>query len=56
MFQTVNLAFPPQAGCDKKPRGWAFPHNGKLLKVGVPNLVSFEEFVEEVKGTDVYTG
>nr|GEU68152.1 glutamate receptor 3.6-like [Tanacetum cinerariifolium] len=40
----------------KKPRGWVFPQNGKLLKIGVPNRVSFEEFVEEVKGTDVYKG
>lgn len=40
----------------KKPRGWVFPQNGKQLKIGVPNRVSFEEFVEEVKGTDVYRG
>ncbi|KAI3784407.1 hypothetical protein L1987_43506 [Smallanthus sonchifolius] len=40
----------------KKPRGWVFPHNGIQLKVGVPKRVSFKEFVEEVKGTDLYSG
>lgn len=40
----------------KKPRGWVFPQNGKQLRIGVPNRVSFKEFVEEVKGTDIYTG
>ncbi|XP_071733844.1 glutamate receptor 3.6-like [Rutidosis leptorrhynchoides] len=40
----------------KKPRGWVFPQNGNLLKIGVPNRVSFEEFVDEVKGTDIYRG
>ncbi|XP_076955605.1 glutamate receptor 3.6-like isoform X1 [Bidens hawaiensis] len=39
-----------------KPRGWVFPHNGNQLKVGVPKQVSFSEFVEEVKGTDMYKG
>nr|XP_043607944.1 glutamate receptor 3.6-like [Erigeron canadensis] len=40
----------------KKPRGWVFPQNGNQLKIGVPNRVSFEEFVGEVKGTDTYKG
>ncbi|GAA0171393.1 transmembrane signal receptor [Lithospermum erythrorhizon] len=29
----------------QKPRGWVFPHNGRELKIGVPNRVSFREFV-----------
>ncbi|XP_023770372.1 glutamate receptor 3.6 [Lactuca sativa] len=40
----------------KKPRGWVFPQNGNQLKIGVPNRVSFEEFVEEVNGSDSYQG
>ncbi|KVH92116.1 Extracellular ligand-binding receptor [Cynara cardunculus var. scolymus] len=40
----------------KKPRGWVFPQNGKQLKIGVPHRVSFEEFVEQVRGTDLYRG
>lgn len=40
----------------KKPRGWVFPQNGKQLKIGVPHRVSFEEFVEQVKGADLYRG
>ncbi|GAA0158600.1 transmembrane signal receptor [Lithospermum erythrorhizon] len=29
----------------QKPRGWVFPHNGRELKIGVPNRVSFRQFV-----------
>ncbi|KAF8410700.1 hypothetical protein HHK36_003234 [Tetracentron sinense] len=28
-----------------KPRGWVFPNNGKPLRIGVPNRVSYKEFV-----------
>ncbi|KAJ0753652.1 putative periplasmic binding protein-like I [Helianthus annuus] len=40
----------------KKPRGWVFPHNGNQLKIGVPKHVNFKEFVDQVKGTDMYEG
>ncbi|KAL8251540.1 hypothetical protein R6Q59_035233 [Mikania micrantha] len=40
----------------KKPLGWVFPHNGNQLKVGVPKQVSFKEFVEQIKETDMYRG
>ncbi|KAI3515041.1 hypothetical protein L1887_13790 [Cichorium endivia] len=40
----------------KKPRGWVFPQNGNQLKIGVPNRVSFKEFVEEEKESDLYKG
>lgn len=40
----------------EKPRGWVFPNNGKQLRVGVPNRVSFREFMEEVPGTDMFKG
>ncbi|KAJ0039931.1 hypothetical protein Pint_28731 [Pistacia integerrima] len=39
----------------EKPRGWVFPNNGRHLEIGVPNRVSFREFVS-VKGTDVISG
>ncbi|KAG6648271.1 hypothetical protein CIPAW_07G135700 [Carya illinoinensis] len=39
-----------------KPRGWVFPNNGKQLRIGVPNRVSFREFVSEVRGTDIFQG
>ncbi|KAF6175777.1 hypothetical protein GIB67_035904 [Kingdonia uniflora] len=28
-----------------KPRGWAFPNNGSPLRIGVPNRVTYKEFV-----------
>ncbi|KAF9618767.1 hypothetical protein IFM89_002462 [Coptis chinensis] len=39
-----------------KPRGWVFPDNGRQLRIGVPNRVSYQEFVSKVKGTDVVKG
>ncbi|THG08819.1 glutamate receptor 3.3-like [Camellia sinensis] len=35
-----------------KPRGWVFPNNGKQLRIGVPNRVSYREFVSQVRGTN----
>lgn len=39
-----------------KPRGWVFPNNGKQLKVGVPNRVSYKEFVSKMRGSDTFKG
>ncbi|KAH9662283.1 glutamate receptor 3.6 [Citrus sinensis] len=39
----------------QKPRGWVFPNNGRHLRIGVPNRVSFREFVS-VKGSDMTSG
>lgn len=39
-----------------KPRGWVFPNNGKLLRIGVPNRVSYKEFVSQIRGTDMFKG
>ncbi|WVZ09152.1 hypothetical protein V8G54_013682 [Vigna mungo] len=41
---------------DEKPRGWVFPNNGRLLKIGVPRGVSYHEFVSQIKGTDMFEG
>ncbi|XP_034226272.1 glutamate receptor 3.6-like [Prunus dulcis] len=38
----------------QKPRGWVFPDNGRKLRIGVPNRVSYREFVG-IKGTE-FTG
>ncbi|XP_061355028.1 glutamate receptor 3.6-like [Gastrolobium bilobum] len=40
----------------QKPRGWVFPSNGRLLKIGVPKRVSYREFVSQVQGTDMFKG
>ncbi|OAY71977.1 Glutamate receptor 3.1 [Ananas comosus] len=39
-----------------KPRGWVFPNNGKELRIGVPNRVSYREFISEAPGSDVVKG
>lgn len=33
----------------KPPRGWVFPNNGKPLKIGVPNRVSYTAYVSKDK-------
>ena len=40
----------------KTPRGWAFPNNGRQLIIGVPDRVSYHEFISRVKGTDMFKG
>ncbi|CAL1400058.1 unnamed protein product [Linum trigynum] len=40
----------------QKPRGWVFPNNGRHLAIGVPNRVSYREFIGQVPGTDTYSG
>ncbi|KAF7851064.1 hypothetical protein BT93_L4684 [Corymbia citriodora subsp. variegata] len=32
-----------------KPRGWVFPNNGKPLQIGVPNRVSYKQYVAKDK-------
>ncbi|XP_073114031.1 glutamate receptor 3.5 isoform X2 [Elaeis guineensis] len=39
-----------------KPRGWVFPNNGKPLRIGVPNKVSFKQFVSNNSGADNVSG
>jgi ionotropic glutamate receptor len=41
---------------DQKPRGWVFPNNGRLLRIGVPIGVSYRQFVSQVPGTDTFQG
>uniref|UniRef100_A0A1D1ZJS5 Glutamate receptor n=1 Tax=Anthurium amnicola TaxID=1678845 RepID=A0A1D1ZJS5_9ARAE len=39
-----------------KPRGWVFPNNGKELKIGVPNRVSYREFISETQDSGMVKG
>lgn len=45
-------------GKTEKPRGWVFPNNGRQLRIGVPNRVSYQDFVSlsRVNGTDEVQG
>ncbi|KAK8568373.1 hypothetical protein V6N13_106297 [Hibiscus sabdariffa] len=43
-------------GGTTRPRGWVFPNNGRQLRIGVPNRVSFRDFVSVVNGTDKEQG
>ncbi|KAF8410637.1 hypothetical protein HHK36_003169 [Tetracentron sinense] len=49
-----NVIWPGET--TKKPRGWVFPNNGRQLRIGVPNRVSYQEFVSQVSGTDMIKG
>ncbi|XP_073219429.1 glutamate receptor 3.6-like isoform X2 [Cicer arietinum] len=40
----------------QRPRGWVFPNNGKLLKIGVPKRFSYREFISQVQSTDTFKG
>lgn len=40
----------------EKPRGWVFPNNGKVLRIGVPNRISYREFIALEPGTDQFKG
>ncbi|GAB2279389.1 hypothetical protein Dimus_014032 [Dionaea muscipula] len=39
-----------------KPRGWVFPNNGRRLRIGVPNRVSYREFIDYSSSTGTFTG
>lgn len=43
-------------GVTSKPRGWVFPNNGRQLRIGVPNRVSYRDFVFKVNGSDIVHG
>lgn len=40
----------------EKPRGWVFPNRGTELRIGVPDRVSFREFVTRSPGTGFIKG
>ncbi|KAL4577794.1 hypothetical protein LXL04_013908 [Taraxacum kok-saghyz] len=49
-----NVIWPGQTV--QKPRGWIFANNGNQLKIGVPNRVSFQEFVGQSKDNYAFKG
>ncbi|GFY87737.1 glutamate receptor 3.6 [Actinidia rufa] len=52
--QLYGVIWPGQT--TQKPRGWVLSNNGRLLKFGVPNRVSFPEFIGVVPGTNMFKG
>ncbi|XP_057440801.1 glutamate receptor 3.2 isoform X2 [Lotus japonicus] len=40
----------------EKPRGWVFPNNGRQLRIGVPNRVSYGDMVSQTNGTTAVQG
>ncbi|XP_059623348.1 glutamate receptor 3.6-like [Cornus florida] len=52
--QLYGAVWPGQT--TQKPRGWVFPNNGRHLKIGVPNRVSYREFIAQIPGTDMFKG
>lgn len=39
-----------------QPRGWVFPNNGRQLRIGVPNRVSYRDFVSQDEDSGVIRG
>ncbi|XP_073118661.1 glutamate receptor 3.2 isoform X2 [Henckelia pumila] len=39
-----------------KPRGWVFPHNGRPLRIGIPDRVSYKAFISEDEKTNEIHG
>ncbi|GLT46036.1 hypothetical protein SLA2020_198260 [Shorea laevis] len=52
--QLHNVIWPGETS--STPRGWVFPNDGRQLRIGVPNRVSFKEFVSQEKGTGTFKG
>uniref|UniRef100_A0A5B6ZS34 Glutamate receptor n=1 Tax=Davidia involucrata TaxID=16924 RepID=A0A5B6ZS34_DAVIN len=52
--QLYSVIWPGQT--TQKPRGWVFPNHGRQLRIGVPNRVSYREFITKVPGTDMFKG
>ncbi|KAK2996260.1 hypothetical protein RJ639_025867, partial [Escallonia herrerae] len=49
-----SVVWPGDTGV--QPRGWVFPHNGRRLRIGVPDRVSYQDFVSQVNGTNIVQG
>ncbi|KAJ4846637.1 hypothetical protein Tsubulata_014651 [Turnera subulata] len=43
-------------GSTVTPRGWVFPDNGRQLRIGIPNRVSYKDFVQKLNGSDAVQG
>lgn len=49
-----NVTWP--GNTTEKPRGWVFPNNGRQLRIGVPNRVSYRDMVSQINGTTQVQG
>ncbi|KAI9128384.1 hypothetical protein K1719_001377 [Acacia pycnantha] len=49
-----NITWP--GATTEKPRGWVFPNNGRQLRIGVPNRVSYQNLVSQINGTNKVQG
>ncbi|XP_028762978.1 glutamate receptor 3.2 [Neltuma alba] len=49
-----NITWP--GGTTEKPRGWVFPNNGRQLRIGIPNRVSYQNMVSQINGTNKVQG
>ncbi|KAK3005293.1 hypothetical protein RJ639_016903 [Escallonia herrerae] len=49
-----SVVWPGDTGV--QPRGWVFPNNGRQLRIGVPDRVSYQDFVSQVNGTNIVQG
>lgn len=52
--QLYSVIWPGQT--IEKPRGWVFPNNGRHLKIGVPDRVSYRDFIAYTPSTDAFNG
>ncbi|KAL8168312.1 hypothetical protein V2J09_009811 [Rumex salicifolius] len=52
--QLYSVIWPGQT--TDKPRGWVFPNNGRHLRIGVPNRVSYRDFIAYTLSTDSFSG
>lgn len=52
--QLYNVTWPGEATV--KPRGWVFPHNGRQLRIGIPNRVGFKAFALKDENTNEIHG
>ncbi|XXG39207.1 hypothetical protein AAC387_Pa01g0228 [Persea americana] len=52
--QLLSVIWPGDA--TTRPRGWVFPNNGKELRIGIPNRVSYRAFVSQVNNSNTVRG
>ncbi|XP_042507611.1 glutamate receptor 3.2-like [Macadamia integrifolia] len=52
--QLYTAVWPGQTAT--KPRGWVFPDNGRQLRIGVPNRVSYWQYVSLTNGSNTVQG
>jgi glutamate receptor, ionotropic, plant len=52
--QLYSVIWPGQI--TERPRGWVFPNNGKVLRIGVPYRASYKEFVTKDNSPDGVQG